>query len=245
MNEQPPAEQAAPATRRGPALWLFGGVMWLALFATLGVLLFRGGWAGPASPDTATSAATAAGVVKTGGAPAESPWDEDGLPAFTFTDSTGEPLSKEDLEGTPWVAGFIFTTCAGPCPKVTAAMAKLQKALPDEVKLITFTVLPEIDTPEVLANYAKFWGAEADRWHFLTGDKREIYTLIDRGFKMPVQEVTGPERQPGYEVVHTTNLMLVDADGVVRGKFNSQVPAEVAALTRAAKMSAAETDGDG
>ena len=179
--------------------------MWLAVFAALGVLLLRGGWGTAADPGGAAVLPVADRT------PAESPWDPKGLPDFTLTGIDGEPVSKQDLKGSPWVAGFVFTTCAGPCPRVTAAMTKLQKSLPEDVKLVSFTVLPEIDTPEVLANYARFWDADPDRWHFLTGDKRAIYSLIEQGFKMPVQELTGPDRQPGYEVVHTTNLMLVDA----------------------------------
>jgi hypothetical protein len=84
-------------------------------------------------------------------------WPEAGVADFSFTDRSGETITKNDLLGKPWVTGFIFTACAGPCPKVSLAMQNIQKRYDDKpVNIVTFTVDPKRDTPEVLAKYADF-----------------------------------------------------------------------------------------
>lgn len=158
-------------------------------------------------------------------------WPESGVADFTFTDRSGEKVSRNDLLGKPWVAGFVFTACAGPCPRVSQAMQTIQKRYADDpVHLVTFTVDPKRDTPEVLAEYADFYGADPDQWCFLTGDRDELYGLINGSFLMPVQEDQNPE--PGFEIIHTTNLCLVDATGRVVGKYNAVKDEEMALLRR-------------
>lgn len=149
-------------------------------------------------------------------------WDPDGVEDFSFTNCDGRTVTKADLLGKPWAICFVFTKCLGPCPVVTRQLKTLQDRLKDaDVRLVTLTVDPARDTPEVLANYAKVNGADLSKWYFLTGNQKEIYGLIHRSFRMPVQEVTGPNRQEGFEIIHSTNVMLVDKDGVVCGKFNA------------------------
>jgi len=158
-------------------------------------------------------------------------WPESGVADFSFTDRSGETITKNDLLGKPWVTGFVFTACAGPCPKVSLAMQSIQKRYDDKpVNLVTFTVDPKRDTPEVLAKYADFYEADPDQWFFLTGDRDELYELINRSFLMPVMEDENP--QPGFEIIHTTNLCLVDATGRVVGKYNSVKDADMALLRR-------------
>ncbi len=160
-------------------------------------------------------------------------WDPEGIEDFAFTNSDGRTITKADLLGRPWAIGFVFTKCLGPCPTVTKQMRDLQERLRDyDVRLVTLTVDPARDTVDVLAGYAKLNGADPDKWYFLTGDQTEIYGLIHRSFRMPVQEITGADRKEGFEVIHSTNVMLVDADGVVRAKFNAAKDAEMAQLRR-------------
>ena len=151
-------------------------------------------------------------------------WDPKGVEDFSFTERSGKTITKQDLLGKKWIAGFIFAQCAGPCAKVSSQMKQIQERtekLNLDVRLVSFSVDPKNDTPEVLTKYADNYGAYKERWLFLTGDQREIYGLIQRSFKMPVQEVVGEDRVPGFQIIHTTNLMLVDEQGVVQGKFNS------------------------
>lgn len=158
-------------------------------------------------------------------------WSEDGIEDFSFTDSSGEALSKNDLLGQPWVASFIFTRCQGPCPQVSTAMKTLQQRYTDKnVRFVTFTVDPKNDTAEELAKHAKYLEADPERWFFLTGDRDEIYRLINTSFLMPVMEDKNP--QPGFEIIHTTNVCLVDPTGRVVGKYNSLSEEEIVVLRR-------------
>jgi cytochrome oxidase Cu insertion factor (SCO1/SenC/PrrC family) len=152
---------------------------------------------------------------------------------FQFINCDGRTISRDSLLGRPWAICFVFTNCLGPCPTVTRQMKHLQDRLRDtDLRLVTLTVDPVRDTPEALLKYAKLNGADLERWYFLGGDQREIYQLIQGSFKMPVQETTGADRQMGYEFIHTTNVMLVDAQGIIRGKFNAARDEDMAALRR-------------
>lgn len=160
-------------------------------------------------------------------------WSPEGIEDFAFTNCDGQTITKADLLGRPWAICFVFTKCLGPCPTVTKQFRDLQSRLKNyDVKLVTLTVDPARDTPQVLAEYAKLNGADLNKWYFLTGDQAEIYGLIHRSFRMPVQEVTGPDRQEGFEVIHSTNVMLVDAEGVVRAKFNAAFDHEMVQLRK-------------
>lgn len=160
-------------------------------------------------------------------------WSQEGLEDFSFTNCDGRTITKADLLGRPWAICFVFTKCLGPCPTVTRQLKELQDRLKGhDIRLVTLTVDPARDTPDVLKNYAKLNGADLSRWYFLSGDQAATYGLIERGFRMPVREVTGPNRQEGFEIIHSTNVMLVDKDGVVQGKFNASIDSEMVALRR-------------
>ncbi|MCA9022214.1 MAG: SCO family protein, partial [Planctomycetaceae bacterium] len=149
-------------------------------------------------------------------------WPEEGIEDFSLTERSGKTVTKEDLLGKPWVACFVFTRCAGPCPRVSGQFYQLQKDLKDQdFRLVTFTVDPKNDTPDVLSRYAESVGADPEKWLFLTGDQNVIFHLIEKSFLMPVEENKNPARKPGFEVIHTTNVMLVDKDGRVLGKYNA------------------------
>ena len=158
-------------------------------------------------------------------------WPESGVRDFALTDSQGRTISKNDLLGKPWIASFIFTRCAGPCPRVAGAFKELQKRYPEpNVNLVTFTVDPDYDTPEVLTKFANFWEADLERWIFLTGDKDTIYNMVHKDFLMPV--APSPDPTPGWEIIHTTNICLVDQTGRVIGKYNSLKEDEISLLRR-------------
>jgi protein SCO1/2 len=144
------------------------------------------------------------------------------VPPFALTERSGKTLTNHDLAGRIWVADFIYTTCPGPCPLITAGMAKLQDAVARDprVQLVSFTVDPRTDTPAVLAKYADRFGADPDRWWFLTGPEKPLYELIQNGFLLAVQDNRGQPSQEGQPVTHSTYLALVDADGNVRGYYD-------------------------
>lgn len=143
------------------------------------------------------------------------------VPAFTLTDRTGKQVTLETLKGRIWVADFIFTHCAGPCPVMSVRMAELQKLLKqermDDVVCVSFTVDPERDTPQRLAEYAESLGAEVGRWLFLTGEKKAIRELAIKGFMIAVED---PE-QGDDQIIHSTRFVLVDRKGRIRGYYTA------------------------
>ena len=163
----------------------------------------------------------------------ENPRDPAGIEDFSFTDTEGQTVTKADLLGKPFIISFIFTFCRGPCPKVSMEMRELQDRLKDyDFNLVSLTVDPERDTADVLKTYGKELKADFSRWKFLTGKQSEIYGLIHRSFAMPVQEEVDRDRKPGFEIIHSTNIMLVDKTGRVIGKFDAQKGEEVMAKLR-------------
>jgi protoheme IX farnesyltransferase len=145
------------------------------------------------------------------------------VPDFTMTERSGKKVSRDDLKGKVWVASFVFTRCTGPCPAVTATMARLQKELdlrdtPD-LRLVTFTVDPDQDTPNELKDYANSRQADPDRWLFLTGlPEADLHKLLHDGFKVTAQRSAKPK--PGDEFDHSSRLALVDKQGNIRGYFD-------------------------
>ena len=144
------------------------------------------------------------------------------VPPFSLTERSGKTITNYDLDGKIWVADFIFTTCPGPCPIISANMAKLQSKLAGDnrVQLVSFTVDPQDDTPAVLSAYADRLGADPQRWWFLTGPEKPLYELIQKGFYQSVQDNHGKQLEPGqFVVTHSTYMALVDQHGLMRGFY--------------------------
>ncbi len=140
------------------------------------------------------------------------------LPDFSFTVRGGHALSKKDLLGSVWIADFIFTSCAGPCPLMSRHMHRLQTDLAGvkSLRLVSFSVDPERDTPEVLRTYGERYDADPQRWLFLTGSMDRIYDIAIKGFKITVEAA-----RENNQIIHDTRFILVDAAGVIRGYYDS------------------------
>lgn len=181
--------------------------VWLALAAVviavmaIGVWKLRGGAGGPPAP------------------PVIAP-----LPPFALVERSGRALTADDLRGTPWVANFIFTQCTGMCPGLSTRMAELQRRMRAgglDGRLVSFSVDPTHDTPEVLRGYAKRFGADEQRWLFVTGDRAALYDLIGKGFRLSVAERSPAEAADGGELItHSDRFVLVDAAGAIRGYYH-------------------------
>jgi protein SCO1/2 len=140
------------------------------------------------------------------------------VPAFSLTNQNGQPFGSPQLLGKIWIADFIYTTCPGPCPMISSRMSELQKPLEKtDVHLVSFTVDPARDTPEVLRGYAERLQAEPGRWDVLTGPQQTIYDLSRNGFKLAVSNGSEEKRLP----VHSTRLILVDRHGEIRGYYDA------------------------
>ena len=131
---------------------------------------------------------------------------------FSLIERSGREISLQDLRGRVWLANFIFTSCAGQCPTLNLKMSGLQKKLPDQVQLVSFSVDPERDTPEVLSEYANRYHAEGERWLFLTGDKKTMNHVLTRFY---VNNAEDPN-------LHSLRFALVDSSGQIRGYYNSE-----------------------
>lgn len=143
---------------------------------------------------------------------------------FTLTDQDNKPFSSTSLRGRPWVAAFIFTTCSGICPVMTQSMSGLQPKLPPGLQLVTVTVNPSHDTPAVLKQYAAEHKADESRWRFLTGSEADVYNVA-------VDMKLAPKSSEGVNpLVHSEKLILIDADGNIRGYYNGTEAADVARL---------------
>lgn len=143
------------------------------------------------------------------------------VPPFRLTNQEGQTFGSAQLAGRIWIADFVFTSCAGPCPMISTRMSELQKPLrKSDVHLLSFTVDPDKDTPAVLRNYAGKLHAEPGRWDFLTGSKAALYDLSRNGFKLGVSDGSEEAGVP----VHSTRMVLVDRRGVIRGYYDALAP---------------------
>ena len=137
---------------------------------------------------------------------------------FSFTNQNGKIITQKDYEGKIYVADFFFTTCKSICPKMTTNLVDVQKAFLNnpKVKLLSFSVMPDIDNVAVLKEYAKINGVVDSKWNLVTGDKKEIYTMARKSFLAVKQGK--PEEL--YDMVHTENFILVDSKKRVRGFYD-------------------------
>ncbi|MCK6455257.1 MAG: SCO family protein [Phycisphaerae bacterium] len=141
------------------------------------------------------------------------------VPDFSLVNELGRPITRGDLRGRIWVADFIFTHCAGPCPRMSAQMERIQAGVRsyDDVRLVSFSVDPERDSPPVLREYGARYHALPATWTFVTGDRRTIHRLAIDGFKLSVEDETASS-----PILHSTRFMLVDRVGRIRGAYDGE-----------------------
>jgi protein SCO1 len=147
---------------------------------------------------------------------------------FSFTNQNGKTITQKDYEGKIYVADFFFTTCQSICPKMTANMVDVQKAIINnpKVMLLSHTVTPEIDSVPVLKKYALEKGVIDSKWNLVTGNKKDIYYIARKSY---LAVKTGKPEEL-YDMVHTENFVLVDSKRRVRGFYDGTNPEEVKKL---------------
>lgn len=162
---------------------------------------------------------------RSGGSPALPVYGQ--VPDFTLTNQAGQPFGLANLRGQVWVADIIFTRCPGPCPRMSAQMKDLQAALPADapVKLISLTSDPEFDIVPVLKTYAERFGADSNRWMFLTGPNPVIRDLAVNGLKLVLLDKPAADRTvPEDLFIHSTLFIVVDKQGRIRRSVESLEP---------------------
>lgn len=147
---------------------------------------------------------------------------------FSFTNQNGKTITQKDYEGKIYVADFFFTTCKSICPKMTTNLVDVQKEFLNnpKVKLLSFSVMPDIDSVSVLKDYAELNGVVDSKWNLVTGDKKAIYTMARKSYLAVKQGK--PEEQ--YDMVHTENFVLVDSKKRVRGFYDGTKKEEIQRL---------------
>jgi protein SCO1 len=143
---------------------------------------------------------------------------------FTYINQDSDQVSLNDLEGNYWLTNFIFTNCDTVCPPMTANMAKLQRQLMEkniQAQFVSFSIDPEVDTPQSLKEFGNKFDADYSTWHFLTGYSQEqIEIFAKQSFKALVKKTEQSE-----QVIHGTKFYLVDPEGnVVKAYDGLSVP---------------------
>jgi len=147
---------------------------------------------------------------------------------FSLINQNGETVTQEDYKDKIYVADFFFTTCQTICPVMTKNMHEVQKAFitDDEVKMLSHTVTPEIDTIAQLKRYAQEKGVNASKWNLVTGDKKQIYELARKSYFAVKDDGDGGQ----FDMIHTENFMLIDKERQIRGYYDGTDPKEIERL---------------
>ena len=146
------------------------------------------------------------------------------VPEFSFTERDGRRITLAELKGKVWIVNFIYTNCPDTCPIQSAQMRQLQEDFLNEkdLRLVSVTVDPTRDSPQVLSEYAKRFSADPTRWFFLTGQKAEIYKFAQDGFRLGAAELPHEKwSESGATHTHSPRFVLVDRDAQIRGYYLS------------------------
>ena len=138
------------------------------------------------------------------------------VPAFRFINQHRDTITEKDYLGKVYVVEFFFTTCPTICPRMNRNLVQIQNEFEgfDNFGVASFTITPEIDTPEVLKTYADNYGITNPNWHLMTGDEDKIYELANVGFNIYVGKDETVEA--GFE--HSGNFALIDKNGYIRSR---------------------------
>lgn len=153
---------------------------------------------------------------------------------FEFVNQYGEKTGLKDVKGKVFVAEYFFTTCGTICPVMNAQMQRVQKAFKNDknVQILSFTVDPEIDTVEQMKMYAEGHGAVKGQWHFLTGNKEDLYSVARKSFFVLKPAEAENQGDAGSDFIHTNNFVLVDQQLRIRGYYDGTNPHEVDKLIK-------------
>ena len=146
------------------------------------------------------------------------------VPAFTFVERSGKEISREDLLGRPWIAVPFFVGCTGPCPTVTSdlrvQLVEDEDLAASGVRVVSFSVDPEFDTPERLRAYAEQYGiGSEDPWLFLTGDPSEMEQFVVHGLKTSFVRSEEAGVEYGQSITHATRVPVIDSLGRIAGWY--------------------------
>ena len=139
---------------------------------------------------------------------------------FNYINQNNEPFGHKDLQGKVSLATFIYTYCPTECPMMTFNMSQVQDEIKNQglkdVQLVSFSIDPEVDTPEVLTKYGEDFGADFNMWHFLTGySQEEIEDFGPKNFKTIIKK---PNNE--HFVIHQFDFYLLNKKGEIISQYN-------------------------
>lgn len=162
------------------------------------------------------------------------------LPPFAMTNQQGKPVTDQALRGTVWAANFLFTSCPTECPPLARATAvvlgEIDKwsKVQDKLAVVSISVDPLTDTPELLDQYAAKYAAKRARWQLLTGDYPAMERLVVQGFMQPIiradkqfgtpSDVTAVQQPTPLDTAHSLRFVLVDQRGHLRALYGRDPP---------------------
>lgn len=151
------------------------------------------------------------------------------IPDFNLMNQLGDTISQKTFEGKIYVTDFFFTTCPGICPKMTGNMEKIQEEFVNDsdILLLSHSVMPTTDSIPILKEYAKNNNVIDNKWHLVTGDKKDIYDLGRNHYF--VENDLG-EVKDINDFLHTENFLLIDKKKHIRGIYNGLNRASIAQL---------------
>lgn len=140
------------------------------------------------------------------------------IPDFSFINQVGESIGRKEMEDKVTIVDFFFTSCPSICPVMSSEMERVQDMFRDEpnVQIMSISIDPEFDTPQILKEYADEHGATSSKWHFLSGPKLETYQLARCGFVLPTIDGNGV----ADDFVHSDKFILIDDQGRIRGYYS-------------------------
>lgn len=147
---------------------------------------------------------------------------------FNLINQEGNPIAGDFVEGKVWIACYFFTTCPGICPIMIDGMREIQREFPREenLRLVSFTVNPEIDSPEVLKQYAQNRNVNTRQWNFVTGEKKELYRYARKELNLTATDGDGGLQ----DFIHSDRLVLIDQENYIRGYYDGTELSEVRQL---------------
>jgi cytochrome oxidase Cu insertion factor (SCO1/SenC/PrrC family) len=143
-------------------------------------------------------------------------------PKFALTERSGKSFDTAELDGKVWVVTFFYTSCPGPCFRQSQALAQVQKELKGrDVRFVSITCDPGVDTPAQLRKYADRFDADPAKWLFLTGQFESIKGIAQKQFLLPLDKQS-----------HSDKAIVIDQQGEIRDVFNTLDPEEMKKMTR-------------
>ncbi|WP_026712670.1 SCO family protein [Flavobacterium daejeonense] len=135
-------------------------------------------------------------------------------PKFDLINQDGKKVTNETYKGKVYVLEFFFTTCPSICPKMNQSMLIIEKKFfgNPNFGIVSITIDPMHDTPEVLKSHAELIGVKSSNWNFLTGDRQTIFDLANKGFNLYAGE--NSKVNGGFE--HSGMFALIDKNGNIR-----------------------------